>query len=432
MPTTGGSGVGGLGGIASGGAASGASGGSGALGGGGTTGGVTTGGGTGGGAAVGGTSTGGEASTGGAGVGGAGVGGAGVGGSAGGGGEATGGGVVTPPPTAFDNPIIKYDAPDPTNGPGDPLFTADGAAMVWEDRVYLYTGHDEQAAGGSGYLMYDYYLFASSDLLTWENQGAVMRADTFDWARTGDVGNANAAEVVHRDDESGNPKFYFYAPVEGGQPEYGISIGVAVADRPEGPFTDPRGMPLILLGDTAGISSATHTWRNLDPTVFVDDDGRVYMYWGNAVLYWVELESDMIHLKGETYTTAGGIMENRSTAGVQIHVIEDLENYTEAPFLSKRGDLYYLTYASGFPETTSYATSSSPEGPWQARGMIVDRVPNSDTVHQSVFDFHGASFITYHNGALPTGGPYRRSTCLDRLYFNEDGTIQQVVQTTQP
>jgi len=335
-------------------------------------------------------------------------------------------------PTTFDNPIIRYDAPDPTQGPGPQLFTADGAALVWQDRVYLYTGHDEQAEGESGYRMFDYRLFTSTDLVTWENEGAVMRADTFSWARTGDVGNANAAQVVQRDDEAGSPKFYFYAPVEGGQADYGISIGVAVADAPEGPFVDPRGMPLILLQDTAGISSATHTWRNLDPTVFVDDDGRAYLYWGNGVLYWVELETDLIHLKGETYTTAGGTMQNRSIAAVQIQVIEDLENYTEAPFLSKRGDLYYLTYASGFPETTSYATSASPEGPWQPRGQILERVPNSDTVHQSVFDLHGASFITYHNGALPTGGPYRRSTCIDRLYYGDDGTMQPVVQTTGP
>ena len=59
----------------------------------------------------------------------------------------------------------------------------------------------------------------------------------------------------------------------------------------------------------------------------------------------------------------------------------------------------------------------------------MDRVPNSDTVHQSFLDFNGASYITYHNGALPTGGSYRRSTCIDRMYYNDDGTIKKVVQT---
>ncbi|CAN99076.1 hypothetical protein predicted by Glimmer/Critica [Sorangium cellulosum So ce56] len=343
--------------------------------------------------------------------------------------EGGGGAGSTPPPTEFDNPVIKYDAPDPTSGPGDYIFTADGAAMVWNNKVYLYTGHDEQAEGAEGYRMFDWRLWTSSDMIHWENKGAVMRYDVFPWAHGGDsTGNANAGQVVERDDENGNPKFYFYAPVEGGQSSYGISIGVAVADRPEGPFKDARGIPLIFLADTNG--TADHSWRNLDPTVFVDDDGRAYMYWGNGVLYWVELEDDMIHLKGETYTTDGsGKMQNRSISGVQIHVLKDIPGYTEAPYLSKHGSLYYLTYASGFPESISYATSTSPQGPWQHRGVILDPVPNSSTIHQSLFEFKGASYLTYHDAALPTGGSYRRSTCVDRAYYNDDGTIRKIVPT---
>jgi beta-xylosidase len=202
-----------------------------------------------------------------------------------------------------------------------------------------------------------------------------MQDSVFSWARASDA-TGNAAPVIERDDASGNPKFYFYAPVEGGQPGYGISIGVAVADRPEGPFRDARGIPLVFLDDTAG--TATHAWRNLDPAVFVDDDGQTYLYWGNGVLYWVALEQDMIHLKGETYTTdTSGRMQNRDIGGVQIHVLTNLPGYTEAPWLSKHDDVYYLTYASGFPESISYATSASPEGPWQHRGVILDRGRNS-------------------------------------------------------
>jgi beta-xylosidase len=184
--------------------------------------------------------------------------------------------------------------------------------------------------------------------------------------------------LIERDDASVNTKFYFYETVEGGRSSYGISIGFAVADRPEGPFMDARGIPLVFLDDTAG--TASHAWRNLDPAVFVDDDGRTYLYWGNGVLYWVELEQDMIHMKGETYTTdSSGRMQNRDIRGVQIHVITTLPGYTEAPWLSKHDDVYYLTYASDFPESISYATSASPEGPWQHRGVILDRVRNSST-----------------------------------------------------
>jgi beta-xylosidase len=244
--------------------------------------------------------------------------------------------------------------------------------------------------------VFDYRLWTSSAMIRWGNKGAVMRYSVFAWARgsTSTV-NASAARVVQRNDNSGNPKFYFYAPVEGGQSDYGISIGVAVADNPEGPFEDARGIPLIFLADTAG--TASHAWRNRDPAVFIDDNGRTYLYWGNGILYWAELEQDMIHLKGETYTTdSSGKMQNRSISGVQIHVIRDMNEYTAAPFLSKHDNLYYLTYESGSKERISYATSTSPEGPWQHQGVILDHVPNSTTADQSHFDFNGASYLTYH------------------------------------
>ncbi len=254
-----------------------------------------------------------------------------------------------------------------------------------------------------------------------------MRYNIFSWAQANNSTRHHAAQVVERNRKNGKPKFYFYTPVDG-QPEYGICIGVAVGDTPEGPFEDARGIPLIFQADTVG--TASHAWRNLDPTVFVDDDGRTYMYWGNGVLYWVELEEDMIHMKGEAYTTdASGKMQNRSVSAVQIHVIEDMNDYTEAPFLSKHGGTYYLSYASGFLESISYATSSSPEGPWQHRGILIDQAPNSSTVHQSLFDFNVANHLRHQNGALPTGGSYRRSTCVGRVYYHADGTIKKVVQT---
>ncbi len=390
---------------------------------------------------MGGTSTGGAptggAATGGAPTGGAATGGATTGGVASGGGPTggapTGGaptGGAAPAPTEFDNPIIKYDATDPTNGPGEYIYTADPAAMVWNGRVYLYTSHDEQVVGGTDYRMYDYRLWSSADMVNWQNHGTVLRYSDIPWAREGtDTGNAYACHVTYRADANGNPKFYFYSTLEGGnEPDWGFSVGVAVGDSPEGPFVDPRGMPMILLTDTE--AHASHTWRNIDPAVFVDDDGQAYLYWGNGNLYWVELEDDMIHLKGEGYTTAAdGTMQNRDFSNVELHVV-DVPDYEEAPYLSKHGDLYYLVYASGFPESIAYATSTSPRGPWEYRGVIMGVMPGTGTIHPCLFDFNGASYFGYHNAALPDGGDYRRSTCVDRAYFNGDGTIQPVIQTT--
>jgi beta-xylosidase len=145
----------------------------------------------------------------------------------------------------------------------------------------------------------------------------------------------------------------------------------------------------------------------------------------------------MIHLKGETYTTdASGKMQNRKlgTAKITAHPQSesaDWKSYEEAPWLTKHGSLYYLLFASGFPETINYATATSPEGPWQFRGVVISRVQATDasTIHSCLFDFRGASYMGYHSKELPTGSDYRRSQCMDRVYYNSDGTLKKLVRT---
>lgn len=336
-------------------------------------------------------------------------------------------------PSSFDNPIIKYDTEDPTNKAGDIIYTADPAVMVKGDTVYLYTTHDEQAIGTNDYRMYDYRLWTSTDMVTWENKGAVLRYSDFEWARGDEkTGNAYAHHVIHRKDESGKSLYYFYATVEGGQTdgEFGFAIGVAVSESPEGPFEDPRGMPMILLEDTAQYKE--HSWRNIDPAVFVDEDGRAYLYWGNKQLWWVELESDLIHLKGESYTLdVNGKMQNRDTSNVKINTVDTLPNFEEAPYVSKHNDTYYLVYAAGFPESIAYATSSSATGPWKYQSVIMEPLPGTTTIHPAMFDFKGSTFLAYHNADLPGGGSYRRSVAIDRVYFNENGTIKPIVRTSK-
>lgn len=335
-------------------------------------------------------------------------------------------------PTTFDNPIIRYDTADPTNNVGDIIYTADPAAMVIEDTVYLYTTHDEQSIDGKDYRMYDYRLWVSDDMQHWENKGAVLRYSDFEWAR-GDAktGNAYAHHVIHQKDESGTSRYYFYATLEGGQTngEFGFAIGVAVSDSPEGPFTDPRGMPLILLEDTAEYKD--HSWRNIDPAVFVDNDGRAYLYWGNKQLWWVELTPDLVHLKGEQYTLdEHGKMQNRDASAVKIHTVDTLPNFEEAPYVSKHNGIYYLVYAAGFPESIAYATSDSAKGPWNYQGVMLPPIENTTTIHPAMFDFKGNTYLAYHSAQLPGGGSYRRSVCVDRVYFNSDGTIKDIVRTS--
>jgi beta-xylosidase len=106
--------------------------------------------------------------------------------------------------------------------------------------------------------------------------------------------------------------------------------------------------------------------------------------------------------------------------------------YTEAPWVHKRNGLYYLSYASGFPEKIAYATSPSITGPWTYRGILAEVAGNSNTIHQAIIDFKGQSYFIYHNGSIePSGGSFRRSVCVDYLYYNPDGTIKRVIQTTE-
>ncbi|UII23441.1 glycoside hydrolase family 43 protein [Fulvivirga ligni] len=279
------------------------------------------------------------------------------------------------------------------------IYTADPAAMVHDGTLYLYTGHDEQAVGAQGFLMNDWLLFSTKDMVNWEKHGPILKTTDFKWAN----GQAWASHVVEKEG-----KFYWYVTLEHASVP-GKSIGVAVADSPAGPFKDAIGKALI----TNDMTKQTDIgWDDIDPAVFADDDGQAYIYWGNTVCKWAKLKDNMIELEGE------------------IHTI-DLPSFTEAPWVHKRGDHYYLSFAAQFPEVIDYAMATSPEGPWEYKGRLNDLVPHSPTNHQAILEFNDRWYFIYHNGLLPQGGEFRRSVCIENLYYNEDGTIQKIVQTKE-
>ena len=108
--------------------------------------------------------------------------------------------------------------------------------------------------------------------------------------------------------------------------------------------------------------------------------------------------------------------------------------YEEGPWFYKRGSLYYIVYpADGTPEKISYTTSSGPLGPWTYRGDIMAKesgTGSSFTNHPGVVDFGGNSYFFYHNGALPGGGGFKRSVCIEKFTYNADGTIPTIKMTT--
>ena len=287
------------------------------------------------------------------------------------------------------NPIIK-DA-----------FTADPAPLVYRDKVYLYLGHDTADPGVESYQMPDWLVYSSSDLKTWKNHGALLSPKDFSWAARA----ANAAHCIER-----NNKFYWYISVihkADHNSKGGVAIGVAVADSPTGPFKDALGRALITDEMTTDMK---HSWDDLDPAVFIDDNGQAYIFWGNGSCKWAKLKENMIEIDGTIQTLMP-------------------QNFTEAPWIYKRKDLYYLVYAAGMPERVEYCTSKSPEGPWEHRGIIQEPSTNSFTTHPGIVNFKGIDYYFYHNGALPTGGGYRRSVCIEYLIYNSDGSIQKVEQT---
>lgn len=301
--------------------------------------------------------------------------------------------LFTPCTSFAQNPIIQT------------IYTADPAPMVYHDTVWLYTGHDEDKS--TWFTMKDWRCYSSIDMVNWTDHGAPLSLKTFSWA----VKDAWAGQCIFR-----NGKFYWYVPMNA--KGLGMSIGVAVSDRPTGPFVDALGKPLVHSDN-----------GDIDPTVFIDDDGQAYLYWGNPYLKYVKLNKDMISYSGDVITvplTKEGFNVRYKDADKRPSA------YEEGPWLYKRKSLYYLLYpAGGVPEHIAYSTSSSPEGPWKYRDTImpVIRKGGAFTNHPAIIDYKGRSFFFYHNGALAGGGGFTRSVCVDEFTYNGDGTIPRITNT---
>lgn len=196
----------------------------------------------------------------------------------------------------------------------------------------------------------------------------------------------------------------------------GSSIGVAVAESPYGPFKDALGKALVTNNMT---TAAKHSWDDLDPTVFIDSNKQAYLYWGNGVCYQAKLNKDMISLNGPI--TALDIKDKTAFFG----------KFTEAPWVYKRNNLYYMIYAAEFPESIHYSTGQTAEGPWKAEGVVMPLEKGSNTNHPGIIDYKGNSYFFYHNDALPEGHSYCRSVCVEQFTYNPDGTIPQLHMTDE-
>lgn len=306
-------------------------------------------------------------------------------------------------------------------------FTTDPAPMVHGDRIYVYTGHDED--GADFFWMYEWRCYSSADMVNWTDHGPLLSLASFSWADD----RAWAAQCIERDG-----KFYWYVCAHS-KLSGGMAIGVAVADSPTGPFSDALGRPLFDNGQ----------WDNIDPTVFIDDDGQAWLFWGNPDIHYAKLNRDMLSFDGEpqivnqTIEGFGSPNVKERQKGV---VYKDC--YTEGPWILRRNvfppdrkgrpskkaqPLYYLLYAAGgVPEHIAYSTAPSFDGPWTYRGTIMPQeATGSFTNHCGVADFRGRSYFFYHTGKLPRGGGFGRSMAVEEFTYNADGSFPLIHHTAE-
>jgi Glycosyl hydrolases family 43/Carbohydrate binding module (family 6) len=281
-------------------------------------------------------------------------------------------------------------------------FTADPTARVFEGKVYVYPSHDIRPPPGyqgtpNWFVMEDYHAFSSENLTDWEDHGVIVKRSDVEWADQSAYAMW-APDCVYKDG-----KYYFFFPAMA-RPENGggFRIGVAIADKPYGPFK-PLATPI------EGV-------KGIDPGVLLTNGSAYLFYAAKEQLFVAKLKPNMSEIEGEPIA-----IDNLPKKGLQ-----------EGPFAFERNGIYYLTYphVANKIERLEYATSTSPLGPFKWAGVILDESASGCwTVHQSLVDYQGQWYLFYHDRDLSPAFDKNRSIRADKLYFNADGTIQKVTPT---
>ncbi len=304
------------------------------------------------------------------------------------------------------NPIVSH------------CYTADPAPMAFEgnDSLYVYCDEDMNVPGKHDfYYMERWRVYSTVDMVNWTDHGIAMPRTAFTWAREG---TCWASQCVKKDDT-----YYWFMCVS--KPgDWRHYIGVGKSDKPSGPFKDARKQPIFDTGEGGDI----------DPTVFIDDDGQAYLYWGNNKLRYAKLRSNMILI--DTRIGNNGIVEvpltEKAFGGVKVDdKVTGKDCYEEGPWLDKRSDHYYLMYAAGgVPEHISYSMSDSPEGPWTYKGQVMKQQnTGSFTNHSGMVHYKGKDYFFYHTGWAQGGGGFNRSMAVEEMTFTATGTIKPITAT---
>ncbi|MFP9098965.1 family 43 glycosylhydrolase [Flavobacterium sp. RHBU_24] len=288
------------------------------------------------------------------------------------------------------NPIIRNQ------------YTADPSARVFNDRIYLFPSHDIPPYTNKNkenwFSMEDYHVFSSDNLTDWTDHGMIVTQNKVPWVKP-DSFSMWAPDCIAR-----NGKYYFYFPSTPKDTTIarGFTIGVAIADKPEGPYK-------VQPDPIKGV-------KGIDPNVFIDKDGQAYLYWSQGNIYGAKLKENMTELASEPVK-----FDNLPEKGLK-----------EGPYLFERNGTYYLTYphVENKIERLEYAMGNNPLGPFKVTGVIMDEAANGCwTNHHSVIQFKKQWYLFYHNNDLSPSFDKNRSVRIDSLTFNGDGTIKKVIPT---
>jgi hypothetical protein len=307
------------------------------------------------------------------------------------------------------------------------IYTADPSAHVFNDRIYIYPSHDTATGTkeddlGSHFDMRDYHILSMDSVggqVT--DHGVALDIKNVPWA---------GRQMWAPDAAFANGKYYLYFPVKNKQDVF--QIGVAVSDKPEGPFTAEK--------------NPIKNSYSIDPAVFKDDDGKFYMYfggiWGGQLQRWNNNKYDsaaqnrnntemaalprVARLSSDMKSFAEPVKEIKlvDNAGKLFGEKDNDKRFFEAAWVFKHKGKYYFTYSTGDTHFLCYATGNSPYGPFTYQGVLLNPVEGW-TNHHSIIEFRGKWYLFYHDTEL-SGKTHLRNVKVTELRFNEDGSIQPI------
>jgi len=280
-------------------------------------------------------------------------------------------------------------------------YMADPAAHVFNGRLYIYPSHDRRTGitdntRGDAFDMIDYHVLSLDDVENGQviDHGVILDIKDIPWVDR---------QLWDNDAAYKDGKYYLYFAARDFANAW--RIGVAIADRPEGPFIpEPEPIP----GS-----------NNIDPCAF-EDDGEFYLYFGGGYAPRVaKLSEDMLHFAEQPREVVILDENGKSVSN------SPSRRFFEASWMHKYNGKYYFSYSTGETHLLCYATGDNPYGPFTYQGVILTPVEGW-TTHHSIVEYKEKWYLFYHDSRPSGGVDWLRSIKVTELNYNPDGTIQTI------